>query len=87
MVIKNCGLEPGSQNGAEGGVCPAAMEKEYNGINQGKNGGRSCWLVEGTLCDIILKGTHASKDKVCSVCEFYKLIQKEEGSDFIIFYK
>ena len=48
--VKKCGREPGGSKTAELGICPAAITINYNGIHEGKNGGRSCWVIAGTLC-------------------------------------
>ncbi len=45
----NCGREPGGQNVEDLGICPAAVAQEYDGVKQGKAGGRLCWVVSGTL--------------------------------------
>ncbi len=78
---KNCGRQPGGSKVAELGVCPAAIEPRVHGINHGKNGGRSCWAVTGTLCGGAVQGTFASKLSNCLQCEFYQLVGKEEGAN------
>ena len=79
---KKCGREPGGSRSAELGVCPAATEHSTNGVNNGKNGGRACWVLTGTLCGGQVQGTFAVKLGNCIKCEFYKLVMKEEGVDF-----
>ncbi len=76
---KKCGRETGGSKVAELGICPAAVESRVNGINNGKNGGRSCWAVSGTLCGGTVQGTFASKLSNCLKCEFYQLVGAEEG--------
>ena len=44
----NCGRAPGGEKTAERGVCPAAADASFTGINGGKCGGRFCWAVAGT---------------------------------------
>ncbi|OGI04901.1 MAG: hypothetical protein A2Y25_00555 [Candidatus Melainabacteria bacterium GWF2_37_15] len=78
-----CGREPGGINAAELGVCPAAIEKKLNGIHCGKNAGRACWIVAGTLCEGTIQGTYATKRKNCLKCDFYKLVKEEESPKFI----
>ena len=80
--FKKCGRETGGIKVAELGVCPASGETRINGTNSGKNGGRSCWVVSGTLCGGKVQGTFATKLGNCLACEFYKLVTKEEGSSF-----
>ncbi len=74
-----CGREPGGEKVNELGVCPAASDQEANGINSGRNGGRICWAIAGTLCDGEVQGSNVSKNKVCSECTFYKRVKSEEG--------
>lgn len=76
---KNCGREIGGSKVSELGVCPAAIEKRTNGIHGGKNGGRVCWAISGSLCGGKVQGTFASKMNNCMVCEFYKFVFKEES--------
>jgi len=76
--FKNCGREPNGVNVKEFGVCAAAKEIRVNGVNSGKNGGRSCWAISGTLCDGEIQGTFAMKVSNCSVCDFYKVVSSEE---------
>jgi hypothetical protein len=81
--FKKCGREPGGSNVDELGVCPAATETKVDGIHGGKNAGRCCWAIAGTLCGGVEQGTFAVKSRNCMECEFYKNLQKEEGSDFM----
>jgi len=80
--FKKCGRELGGSKVAELGVCPAATEKKADGIHGGKNGGRCCWVIAGTLCKGEIQGTFATKYSNCKECEVYKLVQKEEGGNF-----
>lgn len=82
--IKKCGRETGGKNAVEFGVCPAAADKKFNGIHGGKNGGRCCWALVGTLCGGRVQGTFASKSLNCFHCEFYKLVKQEEGGTFLL---
>ncbi len=76
---RQCGREPEGVNAATLGVCPAAMDPSYNGINGGKNGGRFCWAVAGTFCGNKIQGTYAEKRASCLDCSFFRLVQKDEG--------
>lgn len=78
---KRCGRELGGINSKELGICPATVEPRLNGVNSGKNGGRACWAVAGTLCGGKVQGTFASKVTNCLKCEFYGVVAKEEGSN------
>lgn len=81
---KKCERQPGGKKVAELGLCPAASEKKMNGINSGKNGGRICWIVTGTFCGGKVQGTFAQKEASCIKCEFFKQVQDEEGSGFVL---
>ena len=80
---KKCGREPGGANANQLGVCPAAITKCLNKMNSGKNGGRSCWAVAGTLCGGQVQGTFASKVGNCMKCDFYQLVRQEEGVSYV----
>ena len=80
--FKKCGREPGGSKVEELGVCPAAIEERTDGIHGGKNGGRVCWAISGTLCGGKVQGTHAMKVGNCLNCEFYQIVQKEERPEF-----
>jgi hypothetical protein len=79
---KKCGREPGGSKAGELGVCPAAVEVRTDGVNSGKNGGRACWAISGTLCGGKIQGTHAMKEGNCLNCDFYQIVQKEERPEF-----
>lgn len=80
--FKKCGREPGGARVAELGVCPAGTDSRLNPVHGGRNGGRSCWVVAGTLCGGEVQGTFAAKFRNCKRCEFYGLVKKEEYPDF-----
>jgi hypothetical protein len=79
-----CGREQKRCQVAENDVCPAAQEKRLNGVHGGKNGGRACWVVAGTFCGGLVQGSFAQKVGVCSECEFYKLVLREDFQNFEI---
>ena len=79
--FKKCGREPGGAKAMELGVCPATIETRVNGVNSGKNGGRACWALTGTLCGGKVQGTFAVKLANCLACDFYQLVGKEEGAN------
>lgn len=76
-----CGREPGGLKAKELGVCPAAADTKTDGLNGGKNGGRVCWALAGTLCGEKVQGTFAAKYDSCLNCRFYNLVNIEEGKD------
>ena len=83
--FKRCGREPGGSNAAVLGVCPATTEGNGGHVNGGDHGGRFCWALTGTLCKGEVQGTFARKIANCSICEFYRLVRKEEGKEFRIY--
>ncbi|MDA8169256.1 MAG: hypothetical protein M0Z59_06090 [Nitrospiraceae bacterium] len=80
--FKNCGREPGGSNVADQGICPATSEEKLDGVHGGRNAGRTCWVVSGTLCGGAVQGTFAKKFTSCEQCDFYKSVKKDESSDF-----
>ncbi len=78
--FKNCGRSPGGAKVSELGLCPACIEVSANGLNSGKNGGRICWAVTGTLCGGQVQGSFAQKQVSCMTCEFFKKVKEEEGT-------
>jgi hypothetical protein len=77
--VKKCGREPDGIRVEELGVCPATTETTLNGTNNGKNAGRACWAIGGTLCDNKVQGSYAMKLSHCMQCEFYRQVAAEEG--------
>jgi CRP-like cAMP-binding protein len=77
--VMMCGREQGGKNIAEYGVCPAAADPSFDGINSGKCGGRICWAVAGTFCGGCTQGSFADKRPSCLNCDFYEMVQDEEG--------
>jgi tRNA A-37 threonylcarbamoyl transferase component Bud32 len=77
--FNECGRELEGHRAEELGVCPAASDASFHGINYGNNGGRICWAVAGTFCDGKVQGSFAEKRRSCMECEFFKLVRSEEG--------
>ncbi len=75
-----CGREPGGEKADELGVCPAAEDKSFDGINRGKNAGRFCWAVAGTFCGGKAQGSFAEKRESCLSCRFFNKVRAEEGT-------
>ncbi len=75
---KNCGRQPGGAKTSELGVCPAATEEALDGSHGGKNAGRACWVVAGSLCGGKIQGTYAKKLLNCWRCEFMNKVKQEE---------
>jgi hypothetical protein len=80
--VLKCGCEPGGNNTEMRGVCPAAVEENLDGSNGGRNGGRACWVVKGTMCKGAVQGTFGQKTEECMECEFYNQVRADEGAGF-----
>ncbi len=83
----NCGRESGGKNAEKLGICPTASTNIFEGVNEGQYAGRFCWRVAGTYCKGEAQGTYAKKFKNCVNCEFLKLVNNEEGTNFILYPK
>lgn len=81
--LMKCGRELGGERSLELGVCPAATQVMMDGIHNGSNGGRACWVISGTMCDDCIQGTFAEKYDDCGQCEFYEYVRSEEGEGLI----
>ena len=80
--FKKCGREPGGEKEAELGVCLAVTDPRLNGLHGGKNAGRACWALAGTLCGGEVQGTYAAKEENCLKCDFYKEVRDRAGNNF-----
>ena len=80
--FKNCGRHEGGEHVKDLGICPVTKEHRLDGFHGGKNAGRSCWVVAGTLCKGEVQGTFAHKYKHCQECNFYQYVRQEEGPKF-----
>jgi len=71
------------------GVCPAAAFISADGFCDGKNGGRACSFITGTLCGNQVQGTILDKRKNCEQCDFFKKLKTEHGDkqDILAFAK
>ncbi len=82
--FKQCGREPNGAKVAELGICPAAVDRASNGLNDGRNGGRFCWAVSGTFCGGKVQGTFAQKQTTCLNCDFFRLVKTDGGPRFML---
>jgi len=82
--VLKCGRQPGGEKAEELGTCPAAEPSEYDGTNRGVCSGRFCWTVAGTHCYGKTQGTFAEKFADCIECEFFRLVNEEEGRAFVL---
>ena len=58
----------------ENNVCPAVLDSSFDGMNDGTNAGRSCWLIAGTGCKGSASETFAKGFRKCRKCEFFKQV-------------
>ncbi len=80
--FKKCGREPDGENADEFGICPSTIETKYDGVHGGKNAGRVCWVVAGTLCKGEIQGTFAQKINNCQKCDFHLQVLSDEAGNF-----
>lgn len=80
--FRQCGREIGGDRAEELGICPAASDRRFDGVHDGKNAGRACWIVAGTLCGGKLQGSFAQKMKNCLDCDFYIMVKQEQRGNF-----
>ncbi len=78
--VRECGREPQGKKVDVLGVCPAATQEQWTGVNHGKAAGRLCWTVGGTPCD----SPAGLKFFRCLQCSFYKQVEQEEGRFFVL---
>lgn len=77
----NCGREKGGLLTSILGECPVSSVGKLDGVNQGVNGGRACWLVPNSSCAIKETNNLTS----CRECSFYNRVRFEQEvlADFI----
>jgi len=75
---KKCGRQPGGHKSQELGICPVTTYHELSGAHGGKNAGRACWAIAGSLCGGKIQGTYAQKLHNCWSCDFMKNVKMEE---------
>jgi len=80
--VMKCGREPGGSNTAANGICPAVTCARLDNAHGGKNAGRVCWIVAGTMCGGEVQGSFARKYADCRKCRFYQIVREEEGQNF-----
>ena len=80
---KKCGRQAGGKNVHQLGVCPVTTETRLDGVHGGRNAGRACWVVAGSLCKGEMQGTFARKFEHCEKCDFYLQVREEEFPAFV----
>lgn len=81
--FKECGQERIGRNNSRV-KCPVPEMTFSNGLNSGENAGRICWLIAHTMCKGEGETTFEEMIKICSECDFYKLVKEEEGEEFVL---
>lgn len=79
-----CGREAGGKEVKKLGICPAVTCTKLDSAHGGKNAGRVCWLVAGTMCGGKVQGSFARKYEDCRKCAFYQKVREEEGPNFLL---
>jgi hypothetical protein len=82
--FKKCGREAGGAKEKEFGTCPAVLIRELDENHGGKNAGRVCWIVAGTMCGGKVQGSFATKIDNCKKCVFFCSVEQEESSQSIL---
>ena len=77
-----CGREPDGKKVREYGICPASVKTELDGVNDGENGGRSCWAIAGTFCGGEAQGTYAQKLGNCLKCDFHAFVRGQQVHNY-----
>ena len=77
-----CGRNHGEGSDARKLACPTFSEERLNGIHGGRNAGRACWVVSGTICAGEIQGLFVSKLGICVMCYFYKMVRLEKKENF-----
>lgn len=84
--VKQCGRQAGGERITENGECPASNCFKAHHINNGINGGRACWAIAGTHCGGTIQGSFVNKMKGCANCDFFHMVQQEEGDSLMPVY-
>ena len=69
-----CGREPSGEKVSELGICRAAADEFFHGMNGGKNGGRVCFSVAGTFSKNVAQCSCLDKIASCKDCSFFKIL-------------
>jgi len=59
--------------------CPVTMETAANGLNNGTNGGRLCWVIVDSLDLRNIRCSEKHDSSSCFACEFRYKVLTEEG--------
>ncbi|MBF0614956.1 MAG: hypothetical protein G8237_01300 [Magnetococcales bacterium] len=81
-----CGREPGGVKESKLGTCPVATFELADGFLGGRNGGRACIFIVGTMapeerlntCEAL--ATRKKRD--CMQCDFFRAMKKKYKKSF-----
>ncbi|MEJ2193202.1 MAG: hypothetical protein P8Y39_12840 [Nitrospirota bacterium] len=76
--VMHCQREQGGKM-AGASPCPASTEARLNGVHGGRNGGRACWSVAGTMCGEEACCVFVRLYSDCGKCKFYLSVRQEEA--------
>lgn len=74
----NCGREPGGVLAESEGVCPVSTALQFDGINDGRAGGRICWHLHHAN-HLPESCRHLPLLTTCYECAFYRRVMFEES--------
>lgn len=74
--IKGCGQERKRESNPH--ACRVPFATENAGVNDGHNGGRSCWSIAGALCREGLEA-HSAVETHCLDCTVLRQVRDEQG--------
>ncbi|MDA8240856.1 MAG: hypothetical protein M0Z67_10865 [Nitrospiraceae bacterium] len=81
--VKGCGQQRrGHKNSLV--KCPVPEMTSADGINDGKNAGRICWLIANTMCKGATESTFEAMITTCGECDFYNLVKAEGGEKVML---
>ena len=76
---RNCGMEPGGIFARIYGPCPvAANSMKYDGINDGRGAGRTCWRFLQENSRGLERQVCRFGRSSCVECAFYRRVHNEE---------
>ena len=79
--FKKCGRIASGSHEKDLGVCPVYTAMDLDGMHGGRNAGRACWVVAGSLCGGKRQGNEEQKRTACWECDFLHLVKKEEEAE------
>ncbi|MBI5742196.1 MAG: hypothetical protein HZA16_15965 [Nitrospirae bacterium] len=77
--FKKCGREKEGAGLDKSCVCPVARKISADGLNNGRNGGRICWVIADLCCDRKVDCVNTRRGDPCFSCEFRYKVMIEEG--------